>query len=80
MEYELTRDWKYSGGPEDAPGGSKLEAGTRLGRVEINTGIPMSPQMLADAILRKLAREVSEEPTRKTAGSRKTKVKAVEDA
>lgn len=84
MEYELTRDWKYSGGAPNDPGGQVLKAGTKLGRIEINDGIPMTPQMLADALQRKLAREVSEPPQTpevvKQAVSRRVKAKAVEDA
>ena len=57
MEYELTRDWKYSGGPADNPGAKILPEGTVLGSIEIKDGVPMTPQMLADALQRKLARE-----------------------
>ena len=70
MKYELTRDWKYTGGPEGGPGGKVLKAGTVLGTIEINEGVPMTPQMLADAILRKLAREVSEEIPKESAATK----------
>ena len=81
MEYELSRDWKYTGGPEDAPGGSVLLEGTKLGRIEINEGVPMTPQMLADALQRKLAREVNEPPPKpKAPVTGKAKPKVVDDA
>ena len=59
MEYDLARDWKYSGGPADSPGAKVLPEGTVLGSIEIKDGVPMTPQMLADALQRNLARECS---------------------
>lgn len=82
QQYHLLRDWKYTPGPEDQHA-KVLPAGTVIGTVEVEDGIPMVPRQVIDAVYGGLAAEVKEADADRVsssvAGAKKGRAKVTDE-